>query len=218
MDTALFTLLHLLVFVYWLGGDLGVFYSSTILTDTRQPVAARIAAARVLAQVDMAPRTAMILTLPTGLTLAVHKGWLVLGPFVVSLIWVGALLWLALAWTLHLRHLGPNSLFRQADMAIRWGLIAGLLILAANLWPHAPALPLYLKAKCAILAATILCGLLIRRALGRFGPAFARMVEHGARPETDRDIQQALDESRPLVVTIWLLLLVAAFLGLAKPL
>jgi hypothetical protein len=43
-------------------------------------------------------------------------------------------------------------------------------------------------------------------------------VQEGASPETDAEIARALDESRPLVVTIWLLLLVAAFLGLAKPL
>jgi len=134
------------------------------------------------------------------------------------LIWTFGLIWLVLAWVLHVRHLGPTSLARQADLAIRWAVIVVLAILALNLWPQAPALPLFLKAKCAILAATILCGLLIRRALVRFGPAFGRLVQEGASPEVDQEIARALDESRPLVVTIWLLLLGAAFLGLAKPL
>lgn len=218
MDLALFTLLHLLVFVYWLGGDLGVFYSSTILTNTKQSAAARVAAAQVLAQVDMAPRSAMILTLPTGLTLAAVKGWLVLGPLALTLIWGTGLLWLALAWLSHLRHLSPTSVLRRGDLAIRWVVIAALAVLALNLWPHAPGLPLFLKAKCAILATTILCGLLIRRALARFGPAFVRLAQEGASAETDAEIARALNESRPLVLTIWFLLLAAAFLGLAKPL
>jgi hypothetical protein len=96
--------------------------------------------------------------------------------------------------------------------------ITALVVLALNLWPNAPALPLFLKVKCAILAVTILCGLLIRRALVRFGPAFGRLVQEGSSPEVNQEIARALDESRPLVVTIWLLLLAAAFLGLAKPL
>jgi hypothetical protein len=218
VDLALLTLLHLLVFVYWLGGDLGVFYSSTILTNAQQSAAARVAAAQVLAQVDMAPRTAMILTLPTGLTLAALKGWLILGPVSLALIWMAGLIWLTLAWVLHLRHVGPTSIARRADLAIRWAVIAALAVLALDLWPNAPALPLFLKAKCAILAATILCGLLIRRALVRFGPAFSRLVQEGASTDVDAEISRALNESRPLVVTIWLLLLTAAFLGLAKPL
>jgi hypothetical protein len=218
VDLALLTLLHLLVFVYWLGGDLGVFYSSTILTNAKQSAAARVAAAQVLAQVDMAPRTAMILTLPTGLTLAAVKGWLILGPFSLALIWVAGLIWLALAWVLHVRHLSPTSILRRADLIIRWVVIAALAILALNLWPNTSGLPLFLKIKCGVLAATILCGLMIRRALVRFGPAFGRLVQDGASPEIDAQIDRALDESRPLVVTIWLLLLVAAFLGLAKPL
>lgn len=218
MDLALFTLLHLLVFVYWLGGDLGVFYSSTILTNTKQSAAARVAAAQVLAQVDMAPRSALILTLPTGLTLAAVKGWLVLGPLALTLVWGAGLLWLALAWLLHLRHLSPTSVLRRADLAIRWIVFLALAVLALNLWPNAPGLPLFLKAKCAILSVTILCGLLIRRALVRFGPAFGHLIQEGASPETDAEIARALDKSRPLVVTIWLLLLAAAYLGLAKPL
>jgi hypothetical protein len=109
------TLLHILVFVYWLGGDLGVFYSSTILTDTKTSAQGRIIAAKVLAQVDMAPRTAMILTLPTGLTLADQAGYLSLAIPVLVGAWILGFAWLALAWTIHLKHLPPSSLWRKAD-------------------------------------------------------------------------------------------------------
>ena len=48
MVLAVITLLHVLVFVYWLGGDLGAFYASTILTDKKQPVPVRATAAKVM--------------------------------------------------------------------------------------------------------------------------------------------------------------------------
>jgi hypothetical protein len=212
MIVALLTLLHILVFVYWLGGDLGVFYSSTILTDPKTSPQGRIVAAKVLAQVDMAPRTAMILTLPTGLTLADATPWLNLTDLQVVAIWVFALVWLALAWNIHLKHLPPSSLSRKADLLVRWGLILALLA-----WAALGALPLFLALKLGVLAATIALGLLIRRALGPFGTAFGAMVAHGPTPETDQIIAKCLNQSRPAVVAIWVLLLVAALIGLAQP-
>jgi hypothetical protein len=212
MDVALITLLHILVFVYWLGGDLGVFYSSTILTDTKTSAQGRIVAAKVLAQVDMAPRTAMILTLPTGLTLGASLGVLDVSAAAKAAAWAFAAIWLWLAWSIHLKHLPPSSLMRRVDLAIRWVVIGGLLA-----WAAFGALPLFIKLKLSILATTIMLGLLIRRALGPFAGAFGAMVATGPTPETDAAISRCLDQSRPWVLCIWALLMTAALLGLAKP-
>ena len=38
MLLALITLLHVLVFVYWLGGDLGAFYTSSYAADQARTV------------------------------------------------------------------------------------------------------------------------------------------------------------------------------------
>jgi hypothetical protein len=212
MDIALLTLLHILVFVYWLGGDLGVFYSSTILTDTKTSPQGRIAAAKVLAQVDMAPRTAMILTLPTGLALALHSGILDIPPFLVALAWILAVAWLYLAWTIHIKHLPPSSIMRRGDLVVRFAMILGLVG-----WAVLGELPLFVALKLCILATTIGLGLLIRRALGPFGAAFGTMMATGPTPETDQIIAKCLNQSRPFVVGIWVLLIIAALLGLAKP-
>ena len=39
--------LHILLFVYWLGGDVGVFYSSTFVTDTSLSREARLTAFKI---------------------------------------------------------------------------------------------------------------------------------------------------------------------------
>jgi hypothetical protein len=209
---ALATLLHILIFVYWLGGDLGVFYSSTILTDTKTSAGGRIAAAKVLSQVDMAPRTAMILTLPTGLTLADVSGYVSLGTPALIAIWVLSAGWLALAWVIHLQHLPPVSIGRRLDLLIRVVLILGLSGLAVS-----GLMPLFLALKLAIFATTIFMGLLIRRALAPFGAAFGAMIANGPCLETDTIIAKCLNQSRPAVVCIWVLLLLAGLLGIAKP-
>jgi hypothetical protein len=205
-------LLHILVFVYWLGGDLGVFYASTILTDTKTSPQGRIGAAKILAQVDMAPRSAMILTLPTGLTLAAQGGYLPLDTPKLLGVWVIGFVWLALAWRIHLKHLPPSSAWRKADLGVRAGLIASLVISALS-----GTYPFFLAVKLVILAATIALGLLIRRALTPFGAAFGVMVATGPTCDSDAVIAKCLNQSRPLVVCIWALLLVAAFIGIAKP-
>jgi hypothetical protein len=206
------TLFHILIFVYWLGGDLGVFYSSTILTDTKTSPQGRIVAAKVLAQVDMAPRTAMILTLPTGLTLAKIAGYLSLSVPTLCIIWALGLAWLTLAWTIHLKHLPPSALWRKADLGVRLILIVGLLAIALS-----GLVPLFLGLKMAILATTIVLGLLIRRALAPFGAAFGAMIATGPTPQTDHIIAKSLNQSRPAVVCIWILLLIAALIGITKP-
>lgn len=219
LTLALATVLHILVLVYWLGGDLGAFYASTILTDAKQSVSARAAAANVLAQVDMAPRTALILAFPSGATLAMLTGWLALEPWHIGVIWAGFLVWLALAWGIHMAHLPPDSTARQLDLMLRV-LVASALI-AVAIWPSAffsgATFPLFLQGKCAILAACIVCGLGIRKMLAPFGPAFAALMRDGASEATNATIATSLDRARPFVLLIWALLIAAAFLGVAKP-
>lgn len=213
----LVTLLHLLIFVYWLGGDVGAFYSSTILTDGKCSAPQRATALRILMAVDMAPRTALILALPTGLTLAFVKGWLGAMPgAAVAGIWGICLVWLALAWAVHASH-GKNAFYKNADMVIRWGAL--LLCLGMGLAGLAGAmeLPFFIACKLLILAGAISLGLLIRVLLRPLMAPFAQMMANGPTAETDAAIRVVLARSRPVVMVLWLLLLCAAFLGLATP-
>jgi hypothetical protein len=213
----LVTLLHLLIFVYWLGGDVGAFYSSTILTDGKSSAPQRATALRILMAVDMAPRTALILALPTGLTLAFVKGWLGAMPgAAVAGVWVIFLVWLALAWAVHASH-GKVAFYKHADMAIRWSALVlcvgmGLAGLAGLI-----ELPFFIACKLLILGGAISLGLLIRVLLRPLMAPFAQMMASGATPETDNAIRVVISRSRPVVMLLWLLLLCAAFLGLATP-
>ena len=57
MGLALLTLMHVLIFVYWLGGDMGAFYGSTFMTDQKRSVPERMMALKIINNIDMAPRT-----------------------------------------------------------------------------------------------------------------------------------------------------------------
>jgi hypothetical protein len=213
---ALVTLLHVLVLVYWLGGDLGAFYTSRYLTRPGVPADRRLMAAGIVANVDMAPRTALIAALPTGLALAEVKGWLSLGWPLVGAIAIVAAVWLGIAWRLHLRHGAAGRGLVLFDLGLRI-----LLIAAAVLWAMAGllgmvALPLFIAIKLLALAACVLLGLAIRRVLKPLGPALAGLGGDDV-TTAEAQLRTTLGRARPLVLCIWGLLLIAAFLGLWTP-
>lgn len=214
---ALLALLHVLVPVYWLGGDLGAFYGSRFLTDPKRSVPERLLALTILNNVDMAPRTAMILTVPTGLLLAWGKGWLEVPAALVAAVVVGGLVWLAIAWALHLKHGAGAAGLKRVDMAIRYALVLVFVGLGLLGLAHRIELPLFIALKLLIVAVTIALGLLIRRQLVPLFPAIAALRRDGASPEVDAAIAGVIAHTRPVVVLIWVLVLAASLLGFATP-
>lgn len=216
LDQALFALIHVLVFVYWLGGDLGAFYSSHYLTRANVSADRRLMAAKIVGDVDMAPRTALILALPSGLLLAESKGWLSLGwPLLMATVLV-ALIWLAMAWKLHLDHSGSGTGLKSIDSWIRYALIILLLGFAVAGLMGRSALPLFLALKMLALAGCVALGLYIRVVLKPLGPALMGLAGDQS-DAAEADLAQTLNRARPLVICIWALLLIAAFLGLWTP-
>lgn len=215
MADALILLLHALILVYWLGGDLGAFVASFVIANPQGERAARLGAARLLGDVDMAPRTALILAFPTGLTLALTRGWMAVDPVWLVPVWAAAAAWLWLAWRIHLAH-GGATRARLADLLIRWLCAAGLGAAGLMALTGTIAAPLFIALKLMILAACVLTGLLVRHLSADLGPAMVALTAGQA--EADVRIARTLAMARPAVLLIWLLLLVAALIGLWKPL
>ncbi|MEO1038452.1 MAG: hypothetical protein AAFX09_02825 [Pseudomonadota bacterium] len=207
---------HLLVLVYWLGGDLGAFYASSILVDEKQPAPARMAAAKVVANVDMAPRMALIFAFPTGYSLAISIGWLAAPGWTAGLAWGGALAWAVLAWMLHLKK-GPQDLFKQFDLIIRFAAIAGLVLGAVAALTGMIDAPVFLALKWLILGAAIVCGLIIRAGLAPFFPAIGALAAGRAGDEENALIRSALGRVKVFVLIIWGLVISAALLGVYTP-
>ena len=215
-DQALFALLHVLVFVYWLGGDLGAFYTSHFLTRADVSSDRRLMAAKIVGDVDMAPRTALILALPTGLMLAESKGWMALGwPITVAIV-LASLIWLALAWKLHLAHDTPPAWIKTIDTLVRYGLILALVASSGLAFASMIELPLFIALKLLALAGCIALGLYIRVVLKPLGPALMGLAGPTA-SAAEANLADTLNRARPLVMGIWALLLIAAFLGLWTP-
>ncbi|MEM9704701.1 MAG: hypothetical protein AAF850_01350 [Pseudomonadota bacterium] len=210
----LITLLHLLVFVYWLGGDIGAFYASTYLTRADVPLERRLFAAKMLNDIDMAPRTAIILAFPTGFSVALAKGWIEAPIVLAATFFVVAFFWLSVVWRLHSQ--APSQALGRMDSFIRWTALIALLAYSLGGMIGAVALPLFITLKCAALAVAIGCGLAIRRVASPLGGALASLAT-GDDATASLAIRSVMSKARPLVIAIWLTLIFAAYLGLVTP-
>lgn len=195
--------LHVLLFAYWLGSDLGVFVCSMVgrsknLTDDQ-----RRGLHEAGELIDMAPRTCLVLMVPVGLTLAANYGSPIRGAPILTTVWLASLAWLWLVWQVHLQ--GASSLgrlFWKIDFGVRGLVMAGFVGFGA--WCLAMGGPIadaWLATKILLFGLIILCGIAVRILLLSSRPATPAI---GGR-------------IRNVVFVIWGLVAVTAFIGVTKP-
>jgi hypothetical protein len=221
-------LLHLVLFVFWLGGDLGVFWSSRFVLRPELAPAARATALKIMSGLDLGPKACLVLFLPSGVTLMAldPHGARVLGvdPFgwpTVVAAWLLAAGWLAATVADH-HHPGRRPWVRRLDWTVRVALAVGLA--AAALYALVAARPFgvdtnprWLGGKLLLYAVAIGCGLGIRLTLRPFGAAFGALMTGGSTPEVERALRRSVDGCLPFVWGIWGSVLGAAALGVLKP-
>lgn len=218
--------LHVVLFAYWLGGDVGVYYASRYIINSGVGPEARAVSTKIMHGVDIAPRISLVLILPSGITL---MAWGPLGDdffvhgWMLALVWVAALAWLTVSLIDYRGGDTPIARASQkADLVVRYSLSAGLV--AVGLYTMIATDPFgvdtnpkWLGAKVVAYALCIFSGVMIRRQLLPFGPAFGKLVTSGSTPEVEKAILGSIRRCEPWVYAIWTLVLVAAFLGVVKP-
>ena len=225
---------HVLLLVFWLGTDMGVFIGSFRLKDPRLSVDARLAIGRLTSLLDMGPRTGVILMIPTGLTLSYAGGWEkhgLLGPGVLAFVWTGSLIWLALVWryfVLQQRSARGVALGRSGARFLRvwrtvdvgWRLVLALAIAAVT---AAAILGRglfgigWLDWKVALFGFILACGVGIRIAADDLPVAMGEIARLGSTPAREGRLARALGAAYPGVIAIYLTLVVMAYLSFAKP-
>jgi hypothetical protein len=209
--------LHLLLFVFWLGADLGVFLAARAVVAPDRSVADRLNAAWLMSAIDVAPRIALCLMLTVGgiLTEFVgigHPPWQIAGILLLGPAW------LALVLASYLRR--GTSIGRavdRADFAFRCVLIPAIVASVASSWftGRLDAAP-YVAAKLLIFALLLLLGLLVRRRLAPFRAGLDALAGAGDPVPVEAAMTRSLASARPLIICIWLGLALAAYLGVTR--
>ena len=215
-EIALFKLLHTIGFAYWLGVDLGVFYTSYFVANPKLSPEVRATTARILFALDQGPRICMTMVLPLGIHLTWRYGIFQFDAAVMALIWIICFAWLAMVIIQHFA--APSArktLLTRFDFVFRIAVATVLIAVGAlALTSTQLTLPHWVSWKLAIYGGLIACGLLIRIKLKDFGPAMTRIIRGEADTGDDTIIASSLGGTRPYVILIWIGLIVSTALGL----
>ena len=211
----LLTFVHLVAFVYWLGGDLGTFIASRQVVRRDIGVEARRVALKVMMACDQGPRLAMPVTFVVGYQMAATAGYLHSPGWLVAAVWVVGLAWFANVLILH--HCEGRSFTKKlAAVDLRFRFVVIALILASAGYGLAGADYLVdqrIGWKMLVFAGLMGCGVMIRWHLRPFMPAFAALVADGPDDARNDAVEDSLRRCQPYVAGIWLGLFVNAALG-----
>jgi hypothetical protein len=200
IDHGIWVFIHVMLLVYWLGGDLGVFVLARAAKRPELSFAERAFALKMAVAIDVIPRLCFTVMFPVGLHVAVAAGWITL------LVAIGRNEGKPLAETLNRVHLAFQGVML---VVIGWLGVQALL-------GHGPLPGGWFGAKILLFALIFAMGIGIDFAFRPIGPAFVRLATEGSKPDIEAAIGGAVDGAIRYVLGLYALLIVIAFLGITK--
>ncbi len=221
---SLYTLLvfaHLLLFVLWLGADVGVFLlGQHFRKRATYTLDQRIALLKLLVLVDMTPRSAWALMVPLSLSVVAAGGYWAVPPALLVGAWAIGGGWLWLAWDSHWHDQTPRAARnRRIEGWLRW--IVGIFYLwlgGQSLLTDAPLAPDWLAAKALLFGFIFVAAIMIDVTFKPVGKQLAAVLEQGSSDETELPLLRTMNRTRVWVWVVYALLVATAFLGNVKPL
>jgi hypothetical protein len=216
-----FRFIHIMLLVVWLGGDLGVFLLGQHFRRRHAySLETRLVLLKLLVALDMGPRSAWALMVPSSLLMLAGGGWW--PAFPEWLLWPGigvGLGWLALVWHSHLNEGGPGAaLARRIEAMLRWGLAGFYLALGiAALRNGGVPLPGFLALKAILFGLIFVAAILIDHFFRPVGPLLMALIRDGSSDTTEIPLRRAMDRTRIVVLAVYALLIAIAWVGVSKP-
>jgi hypothetical protein len=211
---------HVLLFVFWLGGDVGVFLlGQHFRKRDRYALGERLVLLRMLVLVDMVPRSAWALMVPVSLSVLVVGGWWAVPPILMVAAWIVGGFWLWLTWDIYLHEGTPRARTgRLIELPLKLGLTLFYLgIGAVSLATGTPLAPGWLATKALLFGAIFVSAMLIDYSFKPVGGQLARLIAEGSSDATETPLRRTMDRTRIWVFVIYLLLIVTSWLGSVKP-
>ncbi len=217
-NTLLF--IHILLFVFWLGTDVGVFVLGKYAQNPAYSVDQRMMLLKPLTIIDMFPRICLPLMVPTGFQLATDLS-LIDAPAGAALsVWIVGFVWLAIV----VRGLGQEGTplgvtIKRIEFAIHCILIVVLLGAGGvSLATGALFLAPWLAGKIIMFGLIMVSMILLERAFTPALHGYAQLQETGSTPDLEAGIRSSMDRTYIWVLAIYLAVAISAFLGTTKPL
>jgi len=210
---------HIILFVFWLGGDLGV----AILGDhfrkrKTYSLQERLTILKLLVINDLGPRYAWALMIASTISLIKAGGYWDLPIWGVVLAWVISLCW---CWLIHAAHKAGQTekgkMLRKIEISLKWVLAAFYLGLGIiSLATDTPLEPNWLATKAFLFGLIFVAAILIDVMFKPVGPLLMAVIEKGSSDETEAPLLKTMNKSRFWVRMVYLLLVIVAFIGTTK--
>jgi hypothetical protein len=211
---------HLLLFVLWLGADVGVFVLGQHFRKRHvYSLDQRLALLKLLVIVDMTPRTAWALMVPVSLAVAKMGGWWDVPVALIAGAWAFTGLWLFLVWDAHYHDQTPRAA-RNRKIEFWLKLIPTgcyLWLGAASLLTGAPIAPVWLALKALSFGLIFAAAIMIDVAFKPVGPLLGRLITEGSSDATELPLLRVMNNTRTWVWCVYALLLATSWLGVVKP-
>jgi hypothetical protein len=210
--------LHQVLFVFWLGPDIGVYMWSTKVTNPELTPAQRISAGRIMGTIELIPKVCMSLMLTVGGTLTElmgieHPWWQMAGIVLLGPVW------LTLTLLVYFRA-GTDAGRKLADldMWFRWLVFMSVLgSVALSIGTGRLADTPWVTGKLLIFAAVVFFSIMMRQRLQPFDPAINELESTGPSPWIDKQLASSIGGARLYMIATWAGLAMAAGLGMVQP-
>lgn len=211
--------IHILLLVFWLGADVGVFLLALEAKKPALSFAERAFALRIATVIDFTPRLCFALMFPVGLWLSTTGGWIDPPSWVFALIWALSAAWIWLIFALH-SSVGTPRGARLNRLHLTLQGIAFVVVGTigiSSLAGHGPFPGGWLGAKVLLFGVIFGFGIGIDYAFRPIVPAFLRLANEGTKPDIEVVISRCVNGACGYVLALYAVLLIVAFLGVTKP-
>ena len=212
--------LHILMFVFWIGTDLGVYLSARKAADSTLPFDARIMMLHWALRIELLPRVMWKAALPLGVMLSVDMGLLDLDATGLALVWVFTIAWAAISVTGAYKYDQPiGHKFGQVNNVITGIVGASLIALAISSYlGNGPmdAAATWLHWKVGLYGLINLMVIVMIVVFDPMGIAFARMATEGSTPELETTITSVMNRSTIIIWTTYSTIALVGFIATTK--
>jgi hypothetical protein len=215
---SILTFVHVLLMVFWLGTDVGVFTSALRYIDARRPLAERKAVMDMGIVIDRFPRVCFVAMLPVGLQIATLLGIVQIAPWVMALVWAMSALWMIIVARIIMLAGAPTA--RPFQIAERTLLVCyGTALIAAGVlgFGDAAFLPGWFAGKLIVYGCICFFGLALDHSFGPVITAFQDIEATGSTQAREAVLTARMWRSLSWVLAIYAAVLTAGFLGVVKP-
>jgi hypothetical protein len=211
--------LHVLMFVFWVGTDMGVMLGASKSVDSRLSLETRLTMVKLALLIELLPRTMWAMALPFGVMLSRELGLIEISDAAVAGVWAFTLAWAAIS--LGGAHYSDKPL-GQRLARINRGIIGvlGTGLALVGTWSYFGGGPIespWLAAKIGLYGIINLTVLGIEVSFIPVGPAFGRLFGEGSTPAVEAAISSGMKTTIRWVHASYVLILVVGFIGVARP-